>query len=138
MKNFKTTFLLLFISLFLFISCEDDDALQKTDSLEDIGVLGKWEIKSRTTNGATDMTVNCCDFITFETGDDINDTKGEFQRQGEGYNRSGEFVVSTLEETFEFNFDNREVIYDFEISDDLITFTYSENDATIVEGWRKQ
>lgn len=138
MKNFKTIFLLLSISLFLFTSCEDDDALQNTDSLEEVGILGEWEIESRTTNGATDMSVNCCDFITFETGNDINDTKGEFQRQGEGYDRSGEFIVSTLEETIEFKFDNREVLYGFEISDDLITFTYSENDATIVEDWRKQ
>lgn len=137
MKRFKISALFLTLSLLLLTSCEEDDTQQKTDSLAEIGILGEWEIESRTTNGATDMTINCCDFITLGTGNQTDDYKGEFQREGDGYERGGEFEVSTLDETIEFKFDNREVIYDYEISNDLITFTYSENEANIVENWRK-
>lgn len=134
MKRFKILFV---ISLLALASCEKED-VQQVDELEQTGVLGQWKFEKRTVDGVSNLTVECCDYIVFETDSDLSDLKGTFRAFGAEYETNGVFELNTSNGTIQFDYNDSQKIYEFQISDDLITFTYSEGNQEVIEDWRKE
>jgi len=124
----------------VFTSCEKDkehDKIEPSDKLEQFGILGKWGHQSITINGITDMSIRY-DTIEFILDSEINDLKGEFRSKGVGYETNGQFELDTVNKIIHFDFNNTQKSYVFHISDDSMTFTYSEDNIEIIEAWRKE
>lgn len=127
---------ILFLTLLtLFSSCKDDEIVQ-ADSLEEFGILGKWGLQSITINGITDMSIRY-DTIEFKADSDLNDLKGEFSAYGVQYETNGMFELMPSNKTIEFNYGDKQKLYEFQLAGDLITFTYFEEQLAFIESWRK-
>jgi hypothetical protein len=142
MRHLKYVSVLFLSILTVLTSCEKDEIMQinnveQADSLEEFGILGKWGLQSITINGITDMIVHY-DTIKFSADSEIADLKGKFKRRGVGYESNGQFELNKAEETITFTYDDKQIIYGIQISDNYMVFSYSENNASIVEDWRKE
>lgn len=137
MKTLKILFILLPISMTVLTSC-DKDEVEQADKLEQIGVLGQWKLETRIVNGITGLIAECCDYIEFKTDSEPGDLKGEFRAFGAGYETIGVFELNTSINTIQFAYDDTQKLYGFQITDDFITFTYSEDNDEINEDWRKE
>lgn len=135
MRHFRHLFVLLTI-LTVFSSCEKDE-IEPTDNLEQFGILGKWGLQSITINGITDMSLHY-DTLEFKPDSEISDLKGEFTTSGAGYETNGVFVLNSVNNTIQFDYDDTQKLYEFQISDNLINFAYSEDNHEIIESWRKE
>lgn len=149
MKNFKILMLISALSLMAFASCKKEDVEQVTnseevntsvqiESLEEITILGKWQLESRSENGISSLAVECCDYIEFTTGDQAADLEGEFYAYGLGYETNGIFELNNTATTIQLVYDNTQRLYDLQISGNSMQFSYSENNKNIVENWKKQ
>ena len=128
--------ILLFTSIILLTGCDKDET-EQIDNLEQVGILGQWKLDTRIVNGISSLAIECCDYIKFKTDSGLGDLKGEFRAFGVGYKTNGVFELNTSKNTIQFNYDNTQKLYRLQISDDFITFTYSENNQEIIEDWRK-
>lgn len=137
MKNFRHLKVLFVIPLLVLSSCEKDE-VEQTDQLAPIGVLGQWKLEIRSVNGISSLAVECCDYLEFSTDSEPSDLKGAFRALGAGYETDGVFELNTSNNTIQFDYNDTQKLYGFQLSDDLITFTYSENDQDISEDWRKE
>ncbi len=139
MTNFKFLIALFTIltGLTVLISCEKDDT-EQIENLEQFGILGQWKLETRTINGITDLSIQCCDYIEFEADSEIADLKGKFLANGVGYETKGVFEIDTSKTTIQFDYGDTQKSYEFQISEDLIIFSYSEDNLEIIEDWRKE
>lgn len=133
-KNLSTLLLGIFL---LLTSCEKEE-IKPTDNLNQIGILGQWKLESRAINGISDLSIQCCDYIIFNTDNNLDDLKGTFMASGVGYETNGEFELITSTNLINLDYDNIQKSYKFQISDSLTTFTYIENNEEIVEYWVKE
>jgi hypothetical protein len=138
MKNLSETFIIIFATLLLLTSCKKKEALEQTDNLQQTGILGLWKLDSREINGVLGLAVECCDYIEFITDGEPTDLKGEFKAFGAGYETNGIFELDNTAETVEFTYGDKQLLYDIQISDYTIVFSYSDDDDSIVEHWRKE
>ncbi|MFN4764547.1 hypothetical protein ACKGJN_15565 [Gillisia sp. Q332] len=132
-KNLKILFV---FTLIAFSSCNKEES-EQIDNLEQVGVLGQWKLETRVVNGISSLTVECCDYIEFKTNTEPSDLRGEFRAFGAGYETNGVFELNTSNNTIQFDYDATQKLYGFQIIDDIITFTYSDNNQNIIENWRK-
>lgn len=137
MRNHKFLFILLFSIFTVFAGCEKDE-VEQTDNLEQFGIFGQWKLETRVIDGITDLSVECCDYIEFKADNELDDLKGEFKAHGVGYETKGVFELLSSNNTIHFDYNNTQKSYKFQILDDLITFTYSEDNQEIIEDWRKE
>lgn len=110
------------------------------DRLNDIGILGTWEISDESINGVSDLTVKCCKFIEFVPDDSKEDFRGRFTYRDGAVMSKGFFTVYPDEETIVFVFDGEretEYQYEFNVPMDSVTFTFSEDDSDFVQNWDK-
>lgn len=133
MKNLGILFA---ISLIVITSCGVNEA-EQLDNLEEIGLLGEWKLDSRSVNGISDLSIQCCDYIEFKTDNDPSDLKGEFRSRGVGYETNGLFELKDSDKTIQFVYNNVQRAYEFQLSGDRLTFIYPEDDSEIIEYWRK-
>jgi hypothetical protein len=139
MKNLLTTILLL-TSL---IACEqsgNDPA--PFDSLESIGILGRWEITDEVINGViTDLLPKCCEFLEFLPDDNLGDYTGILSStDSQGLKNTGTFVVNTTNQTILFIDDDQdEFMFKFSVnaSQDYLTIEFTENGNVYTQGWVK-
>lgn len=134
MKNFIVSILSVII---LFMSCDNTD-IEQTDNLDQSGILGQWKLESISTNGISDLSILCCEYIQFIADDELNDLRGEFTTSGNGSSTNGVFELNTANNTIHFEYDNSQNSYEFHISNNFMSFTYEENNQEIIEGWRKE
>lgn len=124
----------------VFTSCqkdEENDKIEPSDKLEQFGILGKWRLHSTTINGITNMLIRF-DTIEFIKDSEIDDLKGEFRNKGAVYETNGQFELDTANNLIHFDYNNKQKSYIFDILDDWMTFTYSEDDIEYIEDWRKE
>ena len=140
----KSVIFNLFLALILCFGCGKDESPQlepeKTPQfcdMEQIGLLGEWEIQSRTTNGITPLIVFCCEFINLEDDDLLEDCNGAFKSEGVGYETEGFYTVNADEQTISFVFNNKTLIYGFQVQDTIINFEYTDDGNQIEESWAK-
>ncbi|MFP8487987.1 hypothetical protein ACKGJO_02720 [Gracilimonas sp. Q87] len=133
MENLGMLFVFTLVTL---TSCGVNEA-EQMDSLEQTDILGEWKLDSRSVNGISDLSIQCCDYIEFKTDDDPSDLKGEFRSYGVGYETNGLFELKDSDKTIQFVYNDVQRAYEFQLSDDRLTFTYPEDDSEIIEYWRK-
>ena len=137
MKSFKIMLLAVFLMAF---QCEEDILIQE-DDLAATGILGKWEISNESVNGISDLSVKCCRFIEFREDGNIADLEGSFTYRDELETiYEGTFVLDPPKQQIIFKRNDRETLvynYTMNSSQDYLTFTYSDGNSDIVEGWEK-
>lgn len=136
----KRQILFLIISIFLF-SCTTDDDNNKTatNPLEELNLLGTWEISSRSFDGITPLTVFCCEFITLDDNTDTTDLIGNLTYMGNGIESNRVFEVSTSESTITFtNNDGNQLVMNYIIQNNTLQLQYTEDDVVIEEDWIRQ
>lgn len=123
---------------FIFSSCSKWTELPE-DVLTDIGLLGSWEISSRTVNGATDPSVTCCEYLELESDTASNDVYGVWFYEADTVSNSGTFVVDTIESTIWFYSDNSTFSRAYEVASyDVIGLTHFVGSNYFGEIWRRQ
>lgn len=151
MKKFKLFNLLLLTTLLSFTSCvkvetekseshveESYEVSSTIDQLEQMGVLGTWKLSERSVNNISDLSVPCCDYFEFKKDAISEDLIGNFRAYGTGYEQNGVFMIDNTNSTIEFEYNNEQKSYGFQISGNVITFTYTEDNDNIVENWRRE
>ncbi|MFO7719320.1 MAG: hypothetical protein R6W85_02625 [Gillisia sp.] len=136
MKTLASFKILLFIFMILLTSC-DKDQVEQIDNLEQTGVLGMYKLETRIVNGISSLAIECCDYIEFKTDSEPGDLKGVFRAFGVGYETNGVFELNPSTNTIQFEYNDTQTSYGFKSLEDVITFTYSEDNAEIIEYWRK-
>jgi hypothetical protein len=137
MKNLKILITTVILSFIVLTSC-DKGEVEEIDNLQQTGVPGLWKLESREINGISGLAVECCDYIEFKTDSEPTDLKGKFKAFGVGYATNGVFELNTTDETIEFIYDDEQLLYEIQISENIIVFSYSEKNDSIIEHWRKE
>lgn len=110
------------------------------DLLFDLGLMGEWEISSRTVNGITDLSVQCCEFLELSSDSISNDLNG-FWFYDDGFDtiNEGTFTVDTLEGDIQFYNQNSSFTRNFVVvSYDVIYLEYNVGSTYFEEIWRRQ
>lgn len=133
--------LLFFAPLLMAFQCDVESELME-DNLNETGLFGRWEIADETINGISDGLPKCCEYFEFNPDDYKDDLTGLFiYTDSFGANYNGAFTVDEANQLilFEQN-DNSPVIYEFSLdtSEEYLTFTFTEDTLTYVQGWVKQ
>ena len=80
---------------------------QSDDLLFDVGLMGEWEISSRTVNGTPDPMVDCCEYLELRGDSVLEDLSGFwFYDDGDTVQTEGTFTVDTLEGDIQFYHQN--------------------------------
>ena len=137
MKQLKFLLVLSLSVITVFMSCEKDKT-EPSDNLEQFGLLGKWKLDSRDYGGILSGAVLCCDTLEFKSDSESTDLKGLFRAVGAGYETNGVFEFDNLNETIELNYDNKQKLYEIQISETRIVLNYVEDSVAITEWWIKQ
>lgn len=129
-------FLLLLVGLLGATGCEKE-AIQPTENLSSLGILGVWKFEKQLIDGIASLAVECCDYIAFEEDDLPDDLKGAFRSYGVGYETTGTFEVNTQDQTMLFEYNARQKTYEYRLEDSTLTFMYRDKGRKIVEDWAK-
>jgi len=141
MKQLKYILVLSLVILTVITSCEKDEEknnIEASDNLEQFGILGKWKLDSRDYGGISDLAVIIGYTLEFKTDSTSTDLKGLFRVIEPAYEANGVFELDTLNETIELNYDNKQKLYEIQISETTIVLNYVEDTAAITEWWIKQ
>lgn len=126
-------------AILAFSACkkESDETLpvNKVDKLDDIGILGEWEIESRSINGIDDMLPICCEFLDFQTGSNMEDLNGNVRYLEIDRDIAGKFEIDQANMTIEFIFEDYNYSSKLEIKDNVMHLTYSNEGLVIEDAW---
>lgn len=130
---------LLFIPFLMAFQCEGDDPAP-LDGLETTGIFGRWEITNEIMNGTiSDLLPRCCEFLEFESDNNITDYKGNFSyTDTQGLVNNGSFEVNITNQTILFLYDNNdEFIFDFSIneSEENLVINFIEDGINYTQNW---
>ena len=137
MKNlFKLLLFLTFLALF---HCDENNEILK-DHLQEIGILGRWEISNEVMNGViSDMLPKCCEFLEFDPDNNIRDYKGLLtSTDSYGLIKFGIFELDIDNKTVLFiDDDNDEFVFEFSVDDsqENLTINFSEDRANYTQVW---
>lgn len=135
MKNYA---LFLLLSIFFYSCSNDDNNETVVNPLEELNLLGTWEITSRSFDGITPLVVFCCEFMNYEDDSNMTDMTGNFTFIGIGPNSERTFLVDSSNNTITFtDNDGDQFIITFNIFDNNLSTSYTENGTVIVEDWIK-
>lgn len=137
MKHLK---ILLLAPLLMAFQCDEDIGFED-DALIGTDLLGRWEIADESRDGISDLSVKCCRFFEFSLDGDPEDLTGRFlYEDGTGGFYEGIFTVDPDRQTILFQRENRDpVTYDYALNEprDYLSFTYTDDDAQVEEGWKR-
>jgi hypothetical protein len=110
------------------------------DLLFDVGLLGEWEISSRTVNGTPDPTVDCCEYLELRGDSVLEDLSGLwFYDDGDTVQNEGTFTVDTLEGDIQFYHQNSSFTRNYVVvSYDVIFLEHYVGSTYFEEIWRRQ
>ena len=113
---------------------------QSDDLLFHVGLLGQWEISSRTINGVTDLSVQCCEFLELSSDSIVSDLSGLwYYDDGDTIMNQGTFLVDTVEGDIQFYSQNSSFTRHYVVvSYDLIYLEHYEGSTYFEEIWRRQ
>jgi hypothetical protein len=132
---------LLYSSLLLWTLSACNKAIPHSDDLLfDVGLMGEWEISSRTVNGTPDPTVDCCEYLELRGDSVLEDLSGFwFYDDGDTVQTEGTFTVDTLEGDIQFFHQNSYFSLGYVVvSYDVIYLKQSLGSGLVEEIWRRQ
>ena len=131
----------LFSSLFLWTLTACNKAIPHSDDqLFDVGLLGTWEISSRTVNGTPNPTVDCCEYLELFGDSILEDFSGLwFYDDGDTVQNEGRFTVDTVEGDIQFYHQNNTFTRNYVVvSYDVIYLEHDFGSTFFEEIWRRQ
>jgi len=137
MRLFGKLILLLASTIFVFTGCKKNDP-EQSEVLKQTGILGKWKLEMRSIDGIAGSAVECCDYLEFAEDNVVSDWIGVFEATGVGYESNGIFEIDAAASTIQFNYGDKQKVYEYQIEESDITFLYMDDNQSIVELWRKQ
>lgn len=110
------------------------------DQLFDLGLLGAWEISSRTLNGTPDPTVDCCEYLELLGDSILEDLSGLwFYDDGYTVQNQGAFTVDAVEGDIQFYHQNSTFTRNYVlVSYDVIYLEHHVGSTFFEEIWRRQ
>lgn len=132
---------LLYSSLLLWTLSACNKAIPHSDDLLfDVGLMGEWEISSRTVNGTPDPTVDCCEYLELRGDSVLEDLSGYwFYDDGDTVQTEGTFTVDTLEGDIQFYHQNSSFTRNYVVvSYDVIYLEHYAGSTYFEEIWRRQ
>lgn len=117
---------------------EQTDNVFLISSLSALDLFGTWKLETRMVNNITDASVPCCDYIELREDSDSSDLIGAFTATGVGYETQGTFSLDASASTIRLTYGSTQKAYDFALSDNLMQFSYVENNRNVEENWRKE
>ena len=110
------------------------------DQLFDLGLLGTWEISSRTVNGTPDPMVDCCEYLELLGDSILEDLSGLwFYDDGDTVQNQGTFTVDAVEGDIQFYHQNSTFTPDsVVVSYDVIYLEHHVGSTFFEEIWRRQ
>ena len=110
------------------------------DQLFDLGLLGAWEISSRTLNGTPDPTVDCCEYLELLGDSILEDLSGLwFYDDGDTVQNQGAFTVDAVEGDIQFYHQNSTFTRNYVlVSYDVIYLEHHVGSNFFEEIWRRQ
>ncbi len=125
-----------FIAILLIaMSCTDEDT--EISWLEPSGILGTWERESLSIDGTIISQNECCYYLSFSDNRSLTDYTGSFDLTKDNETTGGSFRLNEPGQTIIFIYFDREESYNYSIEENQMTFTYAEDDTTVIEVWRK-
>lgn len=128
----------------IFTACEKAESAQKLpevgskSKLEQRGLLGNWKIEDYARNGISSAAKACCAQLELMADTASDDLRGIYVASDVGSESKGVFRLGPSGDKIEFSRAGRQVVYELELKDDLMSFRYTEDHDTIVEYWRKE
>ncbi len=123
------------IFLFLAVAISACKGPAPADPLEVIGVLGNWEIQSRLYDNIGNMSALCCEFIEFTPDRNFDDMIGNYHATSTGSDVQGVFEVDESAMTITFTRNQDSMVWNYQLNDDALAFTYEEGGQIISEDW---
>ena len=110
------------------------------DQLFDLGLLGTWEISSRTVNGTPDPMVDCCEYLELLGDSILEDLSGLwFYDDGDTVQNQGTFTVDAVEGDIQFYHQNSTFTRNYVVvSYDVIYLEHHVGSTFFEEIWRRQ
>ena len=132
---------LLFLLSFFWTLTGCNKAIPNSDEqLFDTGLLGAWEISSRTINGTPNPAVDCCEYLELRGDSVLEDFSGLwFFDDGDTVQNEGNFTVDTAERDIQFYHQNRTFTRNYVVvSYDVIYLEHDLGSTFFEEIWRRQ
>ncbi len=123
-----------FCLLFLMAACGDEDSEQGSE-LEKSGVLGQWELQSRSYDGINPLIIEVGQYLALLEDENQNDLIGNFLARSPGSETEGVFELDPSAGTIRFEFRDRMLIYLYDVQNDALIFDYEEDGTDISEVW---
>ena len=125
-----------FLLLFILTACDNDEP-NDDSALVKSGILGRWELQSRSFDGITPLIREVGYYLTLLEDKDRSDLNGDFFSVSPGSETTGLFELNPTSGTIRFEFRSDTLIYEYEVRDDVLIFKYRENGTEIEEIWVK-
>jgi len=139
MKNLaskKIPHIFVFVILFVLIACDNDEP-NDDSALVKSGILGRWELQSRSFDGITPLIREVGYYLTLLEDKDRSDLNGDFFSVSQGSETTGLFELTPTSGTIRFEFRSETLIYEYEVREDVLIFNYREDGTDIEEIWVK-
>ena len=124
------------VLLFVLTACDNDEP-NDDSALVKSGILGRWELQSRSFDGITPLIREVGYYLTLLEDKDRSDLNGDFFSVSPGSETNGLFELNPTSGTIRFEFGDRTLTYNYEVRDDVLIFNYQEDDTDIEEIWVK-
>ncbi len=124
------------VLLFTLTACDNDEP-NDDSALVKSGILGRWELQSRSFDGITPLIREVGYYLTLLEDKDRSDLTGDFFSVSPGSETAGLFELNPTSGTIRFEFGDRTLTYEYEVQDDVLIFDYREDDTDIEEIWVK-
>ena len=118
----------------LITACDNEDPIEESDLVKS-GILGRWELLSRSYDGITPLIREVGFFLTLTEDTDRGDLIGKFTAISPGSETDGEFELNPVKGTIRFEFGDRILTYEYEFQNDALVLDYNEFGSNINEIW---
>jgi hypothetical protein len=125
------------IVLLIILTACDNDEPNEDSALVKSGILGRWELQSRSFDGINPLIREVGYYLTLLEDKDRSDLSGDFFSVSPGSETEGVFELNPMNGTIRFEFGDRTLTYNYEVRDDVLIFDYREDDTDIEEIWVK-
>jgi hypothetical protein len=122
------------VLLFTLTSCDNDEP-NDDSALVKSGILGRWELQSRSFDGITPLIREVGFFLTLTEDTNRGDLSGEFTAISPGSETDGVFELNPMNGTIRFEFGDRTLTYEYDIQNNTLVFDFKEDGSNINEIW---
>ncbi len=144
LNSMKNYYLLGLVIVLFATSCKKEEEpeiiicdIQESDALVGTGLIGSWEIQSRSIDNLSDASVHCCEFYEFNFDQNTADFEGLFKKTSSGVDLVGIYVVDQSNGTIDLSFMGNTQLIQYSISSGSLIMEYTYNGQDYYEIWKQ-